>query len=191
MKKIICMALLLALVAVLALPMMASAATKDGTGTTIVGGSIVGVGVTVTAPSGLAFGTLVASTTVANNKTATAGSINVTAGSGTITGWTVTVAQLTGVATLGYLASGATSKLTDPLLVAKTSADPFFSVAAIGNNTPINGTTWTDTRLTYIGSAVGATPLPLYARQWVETADLSLTPGAFTLTLTFTGTVTY
>ena len=193
MKKIFVLACLLALVAIMAVPMVASAGSTSTTGTATVGGSIAAPTITCTAPSGLAFGTLVASATLANDKTATAGSINVTAGSGSITGWTVTVAHLSGPNTLGFLAKDATTKLTDPLLVAKTSADPFWTVATLLAplpSNPLHGTTYTNSPLIYTGSASGVTSLPFFARQWVEVGDVSTT-GTFSLSLTFTATVNY
>ena len=85
MKKIIVLACMLALVAILVVPMAASAAT-----TTPVSGTIKSATVTVTAPSTIAFGTFAMGWNLQNSTTA--GTVTVTPGTSGKTNWTVTAA---------------------------------------------------------------------------------------------------
>jgi len=123
MKKIFVLVCLLALVAIMAVPMAASAATS-GTGSTTIGGSIAQGSITIVAPGAIAFGTLSRVTT--NEKTATPGRVTVVPGTNGSNTWSADAQGLTGDHP-GYLVTGASENLTNPLLIGYNLAAPMFS----------------------------------------------------------------
>jgi hypothetical protein len=177
MKKIFVLAGLLALVAIMAVPMAASAAT------TIIGGSVTEATVTMTPPSAIAFGALVYSATVPMEKASTAGSVTVVKGTSGVISWTVTAQATTGT-TPGKMSS-ATADLTTWLLIGKTLATPADYRCADGIGRNIHSTAIPAGVLTYTGTTTPGS-IPFCARQWIETTDT--TPGVYSATITFTAT---
>jgi hypothetical protein len=120
--------------------------------------------ITVTAPSAIAFDTLVWGDNTKSS--ATNGTVTVVFGSGSPTGWQVTALDLTNG---GYMKS---------------------SNATLANMLQIsgNGTTWAnaDDGITYNGAAAGNYTLPFWARQVINTNEAV---GAYNITIVFTGEI--
>jgi len=194
MKKIFALAFVLALVAIMAVPMAASAAT--GTGGTTVGGSVLAGTITVAPPSAISFVLLNASPTATEDaQSATPGRVTVVPGTSGKTAWTMTAKSTAGTYP-GYLATGAT-KLDQPLLIAKTLGSWYLASGNTGTTLipPLSdtdyftgtGTTVISGALSYAG-AVSVTDIFLYAKQWVNSSDS--TAGAYSCTITFTAIIT-
>lgn len=196
MKKILALAFVLAMVAILAVPMAATAAT--GTGGTPVGGSIVAGTITVTPPSAINFAVLNASKTVPEeSQSLTPGKVTVVAGTSGKTAWTMT-AKSTGGTYPGFLAYGAT-RLDQPLLIAQalsgTLAGWYLASGATGTTTipPTGGDYFTATQAVASGTLLysgpdSVTDIFLYAKQWVDQHDT--TAGVYSCTITFTASIT-
>jgi hypothetical protein len=205
MKKILALAFVLAIVAILAVPMAASAAT--GTGGTTVGGSVRSGTITVAPPSAINFVLLNASPAVPEDgQSVTPGRVTVVPGTSGKTAWTMTAKSTTPAASAGYLATPSSVKLDQPLLIAKSNAvGTLWNLAAggsaVGNQIP-SGTiavphpyfaaNHTDLvagvdELDYDG-ADSVTNIFLYAKQWVNMSDA--TAGTYSCTITFTATIT-
>ena len=166
MKKIYALALLLALVAVLAVPMAASANTVVNNVT--VGGSITVGSIAMSPPGAIAFGTLSAITL--NEKNASPGSVTVTPGSSGKTTWTAGAIAATSTHT-GWMMSGGAS-LTNELQIGKSVAE--------------NSWTQAHTGITYSGSAATG-PIPFAAKQVYATTD---SVAIYSITITFTASFT-
>ena len=167
MKKIYALALLLALVAVLAVPMAASANTVISNVT--VGGNITNGTIAMAAPGAIAFGTL--SSVTPNEKNAAPGTVTVTPGSSGTTTWTATAAALANPPSTGYMTMGGT-KLANPVFIGKSIAEGMLVNAATGS-------------LAYSGSASG--PITFAAKQTLLASDNN---AIYSITITFTASFT-
>ena len=155
MKKILALVTVLALIAALVVPMAVSAAT---TGQTNLSGSIAAPSVSVSAPSGIAFGQFTFGTPITLYST-TAGAVGVTFGSATNVQWSVTA--LDTAYGNGYLWTGAYvtgTHLTDPLLIGPDGTNWDYA-----NGTGSGGT------LTYTGNNAGS--FNFWAQQTAVPAD--------------------
>jgi hypothetical protein len=123
--------------------------------------------ITVTAPSAIAFDTLVWGDNVKSS--ATNGTVTVVFGSGSPTGWQVTAQDVTNG---GYMKNG-----TTPLLSGKLQISG-------------NGTGWAnaDVGITYNGTAAGNYTLPFWVKQVINTNEVV---GAYNITIVFTGQMVY
>jgi hypothetical protein len=119
--------------------------------------------ITVTAPSAIAFATLVWGDNVKSS--VTNGTATVTLG-GSATGWQVTAQNVT-----GYMKAGNTT-LANKLQISS------------------NGTTWAyaDVGITYTGAAAGNYTLPFWVKQAINTNEAV---GAYNITIVFTGEILY
>jgi hypothetical protein len=119
--------------------------------------------ITVTAPSAIAFATLVWGDNI--NSSATNGTVTVTLG-GSATGWQVTAKNVT-----GYMKAGNTT-LANKLQISG------------------NGTGWAnaDVGITYNGTAAGNYTLPFWVKQAINTNEVV---GAYSIIITFTGEILY
>jgi len=122
--------------------------------------------ITVTAPSAIAFDTLVWGDNTKSS--ATNGTVTVVFGSGSPTGWRVTAKDLTNG---GYMKS---------------------SNATLANKLQIsgNGTGWAyaDVEITYNGTVAGNYTLPFWARQVISAVEAV---GVYNITIVFTGEILY
>ena len=166
MKKIYALTLLLALLAVLAVPMAASANTVVNSVT--VGGSITVGSIAMSPPGAIAFGTL--SLITPAEKNAAPGSVTVTPGSSGATAWTATATAATSTKP-GSMMSGS-NYLQTKLQIGKSVAE----------NTWINA----DTVLNYSGSAATG-PIPFAAKQTLLASDNN---AIYSITITFTASFT-
>jgi len=166
MKKIYALTLLLALLAVLAVPMAASANTVVNSVT--VGGSITVGSIAMSPPGAIAFGTL--SLINPNEKNAAPGSVTVTPGSSGATAWTASAQAATSLRT-GSMMSGS-NYLQTKLQIGKSVAE----------------NTWipADTVLSYSGSAATG-PIPFAAKQTLLASDNN---AIYSITITFTASFT-
>lgn len=184
MKKIIYMALLLALVVIMAVPMAASAADTD-VKTTSVGAGITAASISMVAPTAISGMALVYTDTfVPIDKAATSGSVTMTGGTAGEISWQV-VAK---AASPGKL-NNAGNEVADQLLIGKTTDTPDWRWATGTGAASIHGQTITSGELTYTGTTSPGT-IPFRARQYVETTDGALPAGTYSLTITFTATIT-
>lgn len=184
MKKIITLAFLLALVAVMAVPMAAYAAS----GTTTVGGSVVGGTISVTPPSAIAFGTLKLDDSPIAKTATTPGRITVTTGTSGADDWTCSAKCLTD----SKLKSGSTA-LTYELLIKENgstySSGAYHRVdgpAGAGTVGPGAGTAYAAGDLIYDGAG-SVTDLSFAVLQHVSGSDT--TAGTYSITITFTATL--
>ena len=168
MKKIYALTLLLALLAVLAVPMAASANTVVNSVT--VGGSITVGSIAMSPPGAIAFGTLSLITPTLNEKNAAPGSVTVTTGSSGATAWTASAQAATSLRT-GSMMSGS-NYLQTKLQIGKSVAE----------------NTWipADTVLSYSGSAATG-PIPFAAKQTLLASDNN---AIYSITITFTASFT-
>jgi hypothetical protein len=119
--------------------------------------------ITVTAPSAIAFATLVWGDNVKSS--VTNGTVTVTLG-GSATGWQVTAKNVT-----GYMKAGNTT-LANKLQISK------------------DGSAWAyaDVGITYNGTAAGNYTLPFWAKQVINTNEVV---GAYSIIIEFTGEILY
>jgi hypothetical protein len=122
--------------------------------------------ITVTAPSAIAFATLVWGDNVKSS--VTNGTVTVVFGSDSPTGWRVTAQDVTNG---GYM-KNVTTPLTNKLQISG------------------NGTGWAnaDVGITYTGAAAGTYPLPFWVKQAINTNEVV---GAYSIIITFTGEILY
>jgi len=176
MKKILALACLLALVAILVVPMAATAAAP----TTPVSGTVKYATVSMTAPSALAFNTFKMGWNYAT--AVTPGKVTVVPGTSLLTNWTVTAA-----ATSIFLGN-ATDNLDTPLLVGPSKDGPHWFFLN-GGSTTIDGTVYPippdSGHLTYSGTTTPGS-VPFAAAQFIKASDI--TAGSYSVTVTFTVT---
>ena len=175
MKKIIALACLLAVMAILVVPMAASAATSS-TGIVTVTGSFVAASVKVTAPGALAFGTF-ESGKFNIGSSPTMGKVEVTPGTSKLTDWVLKAQAAT-----PNMKSGV-NILQDYLLI---SFDGTWYKIANGGDGSVQGTGPYSGTLQITGSDASHN-FDFYGKQWVRADDL---PGIYTLSITFTATCT-
>jgi hypothetical protein len=181
MKKIIGLACLLVLVAVLVVPMAATAALSTPiTGTTVL------PSIAVTAPVAFGFGTLALGD---NFKAAANGSVVVTIGSSLKGNW-----QVIADSAVGYMqTSDNVNSLSEYQLCAETTAGPWFT--ADGKAHVVNSLSYPAGNLTYSGTATGAAnakvtiPLKFAVYQATKVSDVA-TARTYSITYTFTASVT-
>jgi hypothetical protein len=191
-KRILIIGMILALVAVLVVPLTASAANS---GQTTVGGIIGGATVTMTAPSAIA--SWAATGWAGGNPnfgsgdnygtSATPGTVTVNPGTSGVTSWTVTAACTTNFSkaatppqTGNMYCSTPSTWLKDALMIG-----PDNTVRA--GSTWVSGNTWNNagTGFSYTGNAASGS-LPLFAEQTITPTDT--TPGSYSITISFTAT---
>jgi hypothetical protein len=185
MKKIIAVAFLLALVAVLAVPMAAFAAT----GSTTVGGSVTAGTVSVTPPTAIAFGAMKVSESPLTKQATTGAKVTVIPGSSGLEAWTMTVKSTAGLKP-GWLSTSSAS-LTYPLLISDNGtgwvrADAP-TVGASNLTPPVTPPqVYAGGALTYLGTGTQS-DLDFFAKQWLTSGDDEA--GTYSITLTFTVTL--
>jgi hypothetical protein len=147
----------------------------EPTSSTTVYGTIVGPTIVITAPSGFALPTFHAGWNTGSS--ATAGTVTVTAGSDGSSAWTVEAKS-----TVPQMASSV--NLADFLLIGQSTIGPWF--IANGGAGTVEGTLYSGA-LTYSGTGLTGS-LPFAVDQFITPSDS--TPGVYTITITFTGSVT-
>lgn len=173
-KKILALGMIVALLAVMALPMAVFAAGTPQDGITVVTG-ILGQTLTLKAPSAFNLG-LGGNLALGINtgSSGTPGSVVTNAA-----GWLLAVADKKTITT-GFMTKGGDDVLGDKLATAIQ--------VSIDGVTPTNISGYL-TQLAIGTGLVGTTPIPLYASQTVIAAtDL---PGTYSITLTYTATPGY
>jgi len=182
MKKIFALAFLLALVAVMVVPLAAFGAT----GVQTVGGSVTGGTITVTPASAIAFGMLAVEDSPITKIAATKGKVTVTPGTSGADDWTCVVRSLTD----STMKTGASTYLSKALLIAEddnTYSDGLWYRA----DGPVGGgsdpATYQAGALTFKGTAGSVTDISFKAMQYVTGSDT--TAGAYSITLTWTATL--
>jgi hypothetical protein len=166
MKKILVLGLVLAMMAIMVAPM---AAFADTVGYTTAKGDVGGPSIAITAPILPDFLPFVAGPN--NVVSSTDGTVTVTPGSDGNTNWTVTAVDTRAVGA-GYMWLGN--------IVPGTRLAEKFQIS------PDNWVNWNyaDAGITYTGTSASGI-LPLYAQQILGSLDT--TPGAYYITITFTG----
>jgi hypothetical protein len=167
-KKLLILATLLALLAVLAIPMAAFAYTN--TGTTNVNGSIIAPSITIAPPTAIDFGTLKVGVNEKNSDAT--GSVLVAVGSANSGNWQVTAASDPWYG--GYMYNGS-NNLAQKMWIAT-----------------VDGYVYADTGSSYTGTFdnVGActpSPFTLYAHQDVLNTDPA---GYYGIVIVFTASIT-
>jgi hypothetical protein len=170
MKKILVLAMALAMVAVLAVPLAAGATLVVGTG---IMGTITAPTITVTTPSAISFVPFMFGVNKA--KSGTAGSVSITYNSATTVSWQV-VAQDNSDSAWGYMKIGGNgAALTNPLYIGPDGINWCQAWVAGG---PF---------LTYTGTDGTGTPFDFWAYQQVVAGDAV---GSYSTLITFTATIT-
>ncbi len=163
-KRILILGMVLATLAVLVVPMNTMAA-----GTTTVTGTVASLPSTITlvAPSNIDFGTFAVG---ANSRvSATDGSVTVTQGNDTPSGWTCTAKDANGAANSGHMLSP--TPLTDALMISQDGST--YASAATG--------------LTYNSTGFATGPLPFRTQQAIMIRDVT---GSYTINILFTAAIT-
>lgn len=185
MKKIFAITFLVALVAIMAVPMAAFAADTAVVSTSV-GGSVTAASISMVAPGAISAMALVYTDTfVPVDKAATNGSVTMTGGTAGEIAW-----QVVALATSpGKLTNGG-SAFTNELLIGKTVDAPGWCWADGTGAASIHSLTVpADADLTYTGTTSPGT-IPFRARQYVEEVDGDLPVGSYSITITFTATIT-
>jgi hypothetical protein len=171
MKKILFLGLVLALLAVVAVPV---AAFADTTGDTEVSGTFVAASLSVTAPDPLNFGNFVQGYNYAGPSV---GNVTFDPGSSAETGWSMTALGNSTMFAPGPI------YLNNYLLI---SADDSTWFIANGGSGSVNGIPYSGT-LTYTGGSGTNLPFNFWAAQFIVPADQ---PGVYSDTITFTASMT-
>ena len=171
MRKLIALGTVLALVTILVVPtllMLPGVAfaipSGPGTGNTTIGGTLPQQTITVNAPTGMSFGTF------------TLGWNGPISGSGNVTTNMVTSFSLAAAASgTGYMSSGASS-FANQLQIGPDGT------AYVNANPGFNYSTSLDSNGNY--------HFNLYAKQLIVASDAALPTGSYSITITFTATIT-
>ncbi len=164
-KRILTLGMLLALVAVMALPMAAFAETNTGSGTV----PTVSSTISITAPGNFSFGDF----TVSANSTAssTNGTTTYIPGNDSASGWQVTATDNnTGTNTGKMLRTTDSHPLTSELQISQDVGSSYFAASST---------------LTYSGAASGQYTFD--AKQYIASDELA---GVYSIAIKFTGTLT-
>jgi hypothetical protein len=185
MKRIFVLAFLLALVAIMAVPMAAFAA-DTAVVTTSVGGAVSAASISMVAPGAISGMALVYTPEFTPiDKAGTNGSVTMTAGTAGLIGWQV-VADAVSPGKLAF----AGTPVANQLLLGKTVDTPDWRWATGTGTATIHGQTVPASgKLTYTGSTSPGT-IAFRARQYVESTDGDLLAGTYAITITFTATIT-
>ena len=186
MKKLLILGLVLALVAIVAVPVAASAAGGN-TGTVTVNAGVVGPTISIAVPNTLPLGTFAAGWNVndwTNNgqNSSNQGTLSMVPGTDGITSWTVNAHG-------GANMNNGSISLADPLLIGPTNGA--WSCADGTSPGAVHGSNYSGV-YTVTGSTASGT-FDLWAAQYLESQDAqnvanSKTSGTFNDTITFTAT---
>ena len=189
MKKVLVLACLLALVAVLAVPMAASAAS------TTVGGTVKYATITVVAPKAMTWSTFaIGWNTAVDNTTTTRGSVTVVAGtSGTVS------AEVTAKSAAGkhWLYKDATNHLDEYFIISLVDSSPAWAEYHLvsGDGGAVQGHTFSGPATKAVSTpgvwAPGTSKTMYYnfwAAQYITANDAASHAGTYSATVEFTGT---